>query len=184
MITRASPRSICRAARAIFRDGRRRMMRTTLNALLDAYRSVDDEQLWANLGYFLERVVPVAASAGVRLAIHPDDPPWSIFGLPRIITNAAALRAPHASRRQSGQRCDLLHRIARRRGANDLPAMIRSLGARGCISCTAATCDAPATSAFMRRRIRARTAMSTWRRCMRALRDVGFAGRCVPTTGE
>ena len=65
-------------------------MRKLYNALLDAYRSVDEERLWANLGYFLERVVPVAESAGVRLAIHPDDPPWSIFGLPRIITNAAA----------------------------------------------------------------------------------------------
>ena len=52
---------------------------------------VDEERLWENLAYFLERVVPVAESAGVRMAIHPDDPPWSIFGLPRIITSGAAL---------------------------------------------------------------------------------------------
>jgi mannonate dehydratase len=62
-----------------------------LAALLDAYRSVSAERLWENLYYFLERVVPVAASSGVRMALHPDDPPWSIFGLPRIITNGAAL---------------------------------------------------------------------------------------------
>jgi mannonate dehydratase len=62
-----------------------------LRALLDAYRAVTDDRLWENLAYFLERVVPVAASSGVRMALHPDDPPWSIFGLPRIITNAAAL---------------------------------------------------------------------------------------------
>jgi mannonate dehydratase len=62
-----------------------------LGKLLDAYRSVDDERLWENLGYFLERVVPVAEECGVRMAIHPDDPPWSIFGLPRIITDSAAL---------------------------------------------------------------------------------------------
>jgi mannonate dehydratase len=56
-----------------------------LEALLAAYRAVDGERLWEHLAYFLERVVPVAQEAGVRLAIHPDDPPWSIFGLPRII---------------------------------------------------------------------------------------------------
>lgn len=63
----------------------------TLNELLDAYSSIDEEQLWENLSYFLERIVPVAESVGVRMAIHPDDPPWSIFGIPRIITNAHAL---------------------------------------------------------------------------------------------
>jgi len=62
-----------------------------LDGLLDAYSSVDEKKLWENLGYFLERVVPVAASSRVRLALHPDDPPWSIFRLPRIITSGAAL---------------------------------------------------------------------------------------------
>jgi mannonate dehydratase len=62
----------------------------TLNALLAAYGDVSAERLWENLAYFLERVVPAAESAGVKMAIHPDDPPWSIFGLPRIITNAAS----------------------------------------------------------------------------------------------
>ena len=61
-----------------------------LQALLDAYRRVSAEQLWEHLAYFLERVVPAAESAGVRLAIHPDDPPWPIFGLPRIITSGTA----------------------------------------------------------------------------------------------
>lgn len=63
----------------------------TLQALLAAYKEVDAERLWENLAYFLERVAPVAESAGVRMAIHPDDPPWSIFGLPRIITDGRAL---------------------------------------------------------------------------------------------
>ena len=62
-----------------------------LNGLIEAYRSVSENKLWENFAYFLERVVPVAASSGVRMALHPDDPPWSIFGLPRIITSGAAL---------------------------------------------------------------------------------------------
>src|SRR4029077_19882865 len=44
----------------------------TLAALLEAYRAVNDERLWENLAHFLEAVVPVAESAGVRMAIHPD----------------------------------------------------------------------------------------------------------------
>lgn len=62
-----------------------------LGALLEAYRSVDAENLWDNLAYFLERIIPVAAGANVAMALHPDDPPWPIFGLPRIITSGRAL---------------------------------------------------------------------------------------------
>ncbi|MCU0625172.1 MAG: mannonate dehydratase [Gemmatimonadaceae bacterium] len=62
-----------------------------LGALLQAWRAVSAEQLWEHLAYFLERVVPVAARVGVKLAMHPDDPPWPIFGLPRIITDGDAL---------------------------------------------------------------------------------------------
>lgn len=62
-----------------------------LAALRAAYAGVEGERLWDHLAYFLERVVPAAEAAGVRLAIHPDDPPWPVFGLPRIVTSAAAL---------------------------------------------------------------------------------------------
>ncbi len=50
-----------------------------------------EEQLWANLEYFLKAVIPVAASVGIKMAIHPDDPPRPIFGLPRIVKNRSDL---------------------------------------------------------------------------------------------
>ena len=50
-----------------------------LRVLLAAYRDVEAERLWDHLAYFLGRVVPVAEQAAVRMAIHPDDPPWPIF---------------------------------------------------------------------------------------------------------
>ena len=56
-----------------------------LQALLGEYRSVDADQLWQNLEYFLKAIIPVAEEAGVKMAIHPDDPPRPIFGLPRIV---------------------------------------------------------------------------------------------------
>lgn len=62
-----------------------------LRTLFDAYAGIGTEDLWRNLEYFLKAVVPVAEESGVRMGIHPDDPPWPIFGLPRIITDDAAL---------------------------------------------------------------------------------------------
>ena len=56
-----------------------------LQALLAEYRSVDADKLWQHLEYFLKAVIPVAEEAGVKMAIHPDDPPRPIFGLPRIV---------------------------------------------------------------------------------------------------
>lgn len=59
--------------------------------LRTAYAALPEGALWDTLGAFLERVCPVAESAGVRLAVHPDDPPWPVFGLPRILTSGDAL---------------------------------------------------------------------------------------------
>ncbi len=58
-----------------------------MKALLEKYKNISEEDLWNNLKYFLDRVIKVAEEVHVKMAIHPDDPPWNIFGLPRIITN-------------------------------------------------------------------------------------------------
>lgn len=62
-----------------------------LKALLASYESLGEENLWRNLTYFLEAIIPVAQEVGMRMAIHPDDPPRPIFGLPRIVKNRADL---------------------------------------------------------------------------------------------
>lgn len=55
--------------------------------LFEEYKGVDEEQLFSNLKYFLERIMPVCNEYDIKMAIHPDDPAWSVFSLPRIITN-------------------------------------------------------------------------------------------------
>lgn len=57
-----------------------------LNDLFEKYKSVDEEKLFENLEYFLKAIIPVAEEVGVRMAVHPDDPPRPILGLPRIVS--------------------------------------------------------------------------------------------------
>lgn len=57
-----------------------------LKALIEAYREIGEKGLWKNLEAFLKTVIPEAECCGVKMAIHPDDPPYTLFGLPRIIT--------------------------------------------------------------------------------------------------
>ena len=60
--------------------------REELKEVVAEYNAMTEEDLWENLTYFLQRTIPVAAACDVNMAIHEDDPCWSIFGLPRIIT--------------------------------------------------------------------------------------------------
>lgn len=73
-----------------------------LNGLLDEYKGISHERLFENLVYFLNGIMPACDEADINMAIHPDDPPWDMFGLPRIITSAesydkmlAAVPNPH-----------------------------------------------------------------------------------------
>ena len=107
---------------------------TTLGELLAAYKQVDAERLWENLAYFLERVVPEAERAGVRMAIHPDDPPWSIFGLPRIITSGAAFERLIDIVDSPSNGVTFCTGSLGADPNNDLPAIARTIGGRGRIN--------------------------------------------------
>lgn len=65
--------------------------KSELRALFAQYGELTREDLWGNLRHFLEEIIPVAQENGISMAIHPDDPPWDIFGLPRLITGEESL---------------------------------------------------------------------------------------------
>ena len=64
---------------------------THLSELFEAYKPVTKEKLWENLKYFLEAIMPVCHECGIKMAIHQDDPPWDIFGLPRLLVDEPSI---------------------------------------------------------------------------------------------
>lgn len=63
-----------------------------LKELFEKYKGVTEEKLLENFQYFMKRIIPVCEEEDVKMAIHPDDPPWSIFGLPRIVRDVEHIR--------------------------------------------------------------------------------------------
>lgn len=98
--------------------------------LKTAYRALTKDDLWANLAYFLRGIITTAAETGMRLAIHPDDPPWPIFGLPRMITGAEALERLLALVDHPANGVCFCTGSLGADPANDLPALVRLCGGR------------------------------------------------------
>ncbi len=97
---------------------------------LDKYDGIDEALLSNHLIYFLQQIVPVAEEAGIKMAIHPDDPPFAIFGLPRVVktsNDVKKLIAAVPSLHNGLCFCTGSYGV---RADNDLPAMIKSFGER------------------------------------------------------
>jgi len=98
--------------------------------LFEKYKEVDDEKLFENLKYFLEKIMPVCNKYDINMAIHPDDPAWSVFGLPRIIINKENI---HRMMKMVDDPHNGVTFCSGSYGTNlnnDLPDMIRSLKGR------------------------------------------------------
>lgn len=98
--------------------------------LFELYRDVDSEKLFENLKYFLERIMPVCNQYDIKMAIHPDDPAWSVFGLPRIITNQENILRMMKMVDNPHNGVTFCSGSYGTNLQNDLPAMIRSLKGR------------------------------------------------------
>lgn len=122
---------------AVFRNAMLALPGTTDNftpqqvlEALETYKHIDAAALKANLIYFLQQVVPVAEACGVVLAIHPDDPPYPVLGLPRVMSTAQDVAdIVEAVPATANGLCFCTGSFGAR-ADNDLPAMIRSFGDR------------------------------------------------------
>ena len=97
---------------------------------LDAYKDIDHATLRANLFSFLAQVLPRAEQLGVKLAIHPDDPPWDLFGLPRVICTADNLETLFDQHPSPANGITLCVGTYGSRPDNNLPAMAKQFGDR------------------------------------------------------
>jgi len=105
--------------------------RFTENQILEAiktYEGIDAKKLKQHLAHFLQQVIPVAEKAGLKMAIHPDDPPYSILGLPRVVsTEQDATDLLNAAPSPANGLCFCTGSYGVR-ADNDLPGMIKRLG--------------------------------------------------------
>lgn len=104
--------------------------REGMRAAIAQYEGATAEDLRSNLIAFLREVVPVAQELGLQLAIHPDDPPWSLYGLPRVVSTADDLRSILAGCNSQANGLTFCVGSLGSRADNDLLAMVREFAPR------------------------------------------------------
>ncbi|QTH44649.1 mannonate dehydratase [Cohnella sp. LGH] len=156
-----------------------------LQLLFEQYASVDEEKLWDNLSYFVKAIMPAAEEAGVRMAIHPDDPPWPIFGLPRIITDEAALDRFLRLYDSPVNGLCLCSGSLGANPANDFPAMVRRFGRESRVNFVhARNVKITGERSFEESAHLSSAGSLDMAEIIRALRDIDYAGPIRPDHGR
>jgi mannonate dehydratase len=98
--------------------------------VINSYKNIGPEDLKANLGWFLKQIIPVAEQNGVLMCIHPDDPPFPILGLPRVVSNEQDIRDIYNAVNSPNNGLTFCTGSFGVNADNDLPGMVQRLGDR------------------------------------------------------
>jgi len=98
---------------------------------IEFYQNMTQETYWENMKYFLDQVIPYAEQYDIKLAIHPDDPPWPLYGLPKVITNRENIRKFLDLNKSPYNGLTFCTGSLGSDLKNDLPEMIREFGKEG-----------------------------------------------------
>ena len=99
-------------------------------AVINSYKNIGADDLKANLKYFLQQIIPIAEQAGVLMCIHPDDPPFPILGLPRVVSNEQDIMEIYNAVDSPNNGLTFCTGSFGVNADNDLPGMIQRLGER------------------------------------------------------
>ena len=102
--------------------------RDSIKAAIAEFIELGEDGMRANLFEFLKEVIPAAESAGVNMCVHPDDPPFSLFGLPRVVSTQDDVRKILAAIESPANGLTMCAGSFGARGDNDLVAMVKEFG--------------------------------------------------------
>jgi len=103
--------------------------RSGIASAINEYQGVSNEDFAQNLFYFLQQIIPTAEECGVKMCIHPDDPPFSLFGLPRVVSTIDDAKAIVAAVDSAANGITMCAGSYGARADNDLVAIVKELGA-------------------------------------------------------
>jgi len=106
-----------------------------LERVLEIYKSIDEKQLLENYKYFLEGIIPTCEKVGVRMGVHPDDPAWPVFGIPRVAHSREDFDKVVGLVDSPANSLCLCTGSLGSSPANDIPSIIRHFGEKGRIAC-------------------------------------------------
>ncbi|MDR0886375.1 MAG: mannonate dehydratase [Clostridiales Family XIII bacterium] len=156
-----------------------------LKGLFAAYADITEDDLFDNLAYFLQAVVPVAEEVGIKMAIHPDDPPWPIFGLPRIVRDEEHLEKLLNIIDSPSNSLTICTGSLGSSAGNNLPELVRKFGSRGRIAFIhVRNVKRFEDGSFIESSHRTQDGSVDIVDVVRALYEVGFTGYCRPDHGR
>ncbi|WP_124067831.1 mannonate dehydratase [Clostridium sp. E02] len=156
-----------------------------LEGVLNQYKNIDADQLRENYRYFLEKIIPVCEEVGIRMAVHPDDPAWPVFGLPRISHSKEDFDKIVGLVNSPANALCLCTGSLGSNPANDIPSIIRHFGSMDRIACV----HVRNVKFLGEKKFRESSHLSSdgdldMFEIMKALHDTGFSGHIRPDHGR